>query len=336
MSNAILQMLANPTVPDIVGGFNAGQDRGMRNNMLQQQAMQQKVKQGRDTTKYDQGQKQEKLKAISRQALLAKKLGAGEQREKVLGNISTIAGNDPELQAIASGLVSIPEGKEREGRIDQILDFSRKAGLLAEVQAQGATKDNRTAEIKNFEYGQKNPDFLVKQRAKQDAAATKLAAGKSYKNTTELRKEFLSQSGEFQKVRDAYTRVISSVKEPSAAGDLALIFNYMKMLDPRSVVRESEFATAASTGSYGDRIQASVQKVLSGERLSPKMRADFFKKSGSLMKGSEEQHKKRVGSYRRIAEKNNLDPADVVVDILRPEEQAADQQPTTIKFLGFE
>ena len=94
-----------------------------------------------------------------------------------------------------------------------------------------------------------------------------------------LRKEFLTQSKEYQKVRDSYTRVVGSTMDPSPAGDLSLIFNYMKMLDPGSVVRESEFATAAATGSYGQRIQASVQRVLSGERLASKMRADFVGKA---------------------------------------------------------
>ena len=36
---------------------------------------------------------------------------------------------------------------------------------------------------------------------------------------------------------------------PDAAGDMALIFSYMKMLDPNSTVREGEYATAQDAGS---------------------------------------------------------------------------------------
>ena len=50
-----------------------------------------------------------------------------------------------------------------------------------------------------------------------------------------LRDDFRSESKEFVKVRDAYGRILST--DASAAGDLALIFNYMKILDPGSVVR---------------------------------------------------------------------------------------------------
>ena len=183
-------------------------------------------------------------------------------------------------------------------------------------------KDDRTTSIKEYEYGVKNPKFALAQKEKADKAKTKAAAGKGFKNSMDLRKEFTAQSADFQKVRDAYTRVVGSTENPSPAGDLSLIFNYMKMLDPGSVVRESEFATAAAAGSYGERIKAATQKVVSGERLSPKMRADFVDKSGVLMKGIQAQHKKREISYRGIAEKNNLDPNEVVVDLLPPDEEA--------------
>jgi hypothetical protein len=59
-----------------------------------------------------------------------------------------------------------------------------------------------------------------------------------------LRDDFLKGSKVFVDTKDAYTRIQDSASDPSAAGDLALIFNYMKMLDPGSTVREGEFATA--------------------------------------------------------------------------------------------
>jgi len=69
-----------------------------------------------------------------------------------------------------------------------------------------------------------------------------------------LRDDFRSESKEFVKVRDAYGRILST--DASAAGDLALIFNYMKILDPGSVVREGEFATAQNSAGIPERIRA--------------------------------------------------------------------------------
>lgn len=185
-------------------------------------------------------------------------------------------------------------------------------------------KDARTEAIKNFEYAEKNPKFALQQQGEKDKQQTNAVSEKTYKNTTDLRKEFVKQSGEYIKVRDAYTRVIQSTTNPSPAGDLSLIFNYMKMLDPGSVVRESEFATAASAGSYGERMKAAVQKVTDGERLSPAMRADFLAKAAELFTGAEGQHTKRMGNYRDIAVKNNLPVDQVVIDITRPETDGTD------------
>ena len=181
----------------------------------------------------------------------------------------------------------------------------------------GIAKDERTTAIKEFEYAEKNPEFAIKQKNDLDKQQTNDKKKQSYADSTSLRKEFLDQSKDYQTVRDSYTRIVNSTKEVSPAGDLALIFNYMKMLDPGSVVRESEFATAAATGSYGQRIQGAVQKVMSGERLAPEMRADFISKASDLYAGMEDQHQKRSSEYRKIAEKNRLPIDEVIIDITR-------------------
>src|SRR5690606_15297239 len=96
-----------------------------------------------------------------------------------------------------------------------------------------------------------------------------------------LRGEYQGQQGykDYVQQEQAYQRVLDSAKDPSPAGDLALIFNYMKVLDPGSVVRESEFATAAASGSFGDRIQAATDQIISGKRLSPEQRLDFLQRA---------------------------------------------------------
>jgi hypothetical protein len=247
-----------------------------------------------------------------------------------------VAAKDPEtIKKIARKYIAMKDGKAlidydkamgiggaeaKDTRTTDIknYEFAKEQGFngsLLDFQVAGKDKDDRTTAIKEFEYGVKNPEFALRQQKKNDSAKTKENKSKTFKDSMALRKEFLSQSTDFQKVRDAYTRVVGSAQKPSPAGDLSLIFNYMKMLDPGSVVRESEFATAASSGSYGQRIQANVQKVLSGKRLAPAMRADFVKKSGTLMEGMQKQHKKREKSYGDIADKNNFSRDEVVVDI---------------------
>jgi len=130
----------------------------------------------------------------------------------------------------------------------------------------------------------------------------------------DLRKEVYDRSKVFQDVDDAWTRVQVSAKDPSPAGDMALIFNYMKMLDPGSTVREGEFATAQQTGSVDDRIVSLYNQIITGTRLSAPQRADFTKRAKSLYRAAESKNKKMTAKYKALAKRYNVDPVNVVLD----------------------
>ena len=83
-----------------------------------------------------------------------------------------------------------------------------------------------------------------------------------------LRKEFEGNAKPHLEVRRGYERVLAS--KDDAAGDISLIFGFMKMLDPGSVVREGEFATAQNAAGIPDQIKNAYNRALSGERLNPK------------------------------------------------------------------
>lgn len=127
-----------------------------------------------------------------------------------------------------------------------------------------------------------------------------------------LRKEVTSLLKDFNSVADAFARVNASVSDPSAAGDLSLIFNFMKMLDPESTVREGEFATAESSGSVPARISATYNKVVSGERLEAAQRADFASRSGKLMEAAQTEAKKTASAFEQIAISAGVDVENVL------------------------
>lgn len=129
------------------------------------------------------------------------------------------------------------------------------------------------------------------------------------KQLTDLRKEYtgLPATKDFAKQATAYDRVVQSATDPSAAGDLSLIFNFMKVLDPGSVVRESEFATAAGARAALTRAEGAgtvvpafvaqaVQRLETGQMLLPEQRNDFLTRAGMLYTGAEEMHQ-RLRSY---------------------------------------
>ena len=62
-------------------------------------------------------------------------------------------------------------------------------------------------------------------------------------------------------MREAYGRIHAAKDAPpSGASDIALLYGYMKVLDPGSTVREGEFATASNAGGIPDKIVTPVQQ----------------------------------------------------------------------------
>ena len=150
--------------------------------------------------------------------------------------------------------------------------------------------------------------------AGQMLSAKPTVAGGDFKDAQSFRKEFtsLDRIKNFSDVTEAYTRIVKSASNPSPAGDLALIFNYMKVLDPSSVVRESEFAAAARAGSFGDRIQAAAEQLKEGTLLAPDQRADFVSRATNLYRGTEEQARPLYTKYANIAKARGFDPDNVL------------------------
>ena len=107
---------------------------------------------------------------------------------------------------------------------------------------------------------------------------------------------------EFGSQATAYRRILNSAQDASAAGDLALIFNYMKLLDPGSVVRESEFATAQNAAGVPERLRSQYNRVLSGERLSDNQRGDFVDRSHRLYEGAQTDYNAVIDEYRQVGE----------------------------------
>jgi hypothetical protein len=146
----------------------------------------------------------------------------------------------------------------------------------------------------------------------------KAMEGKSDPDTAmKLMKEWNSDPNvkTFSTTRDSYNKIKTiATSKPSAAGDLSMIFAYMKTLDPGSVVREGEFATAQNTTGVSGKVINQYNKILSGERLSPEQRKDFFNQASGIYKSQKQGYDKAKSEYSRIAGKYGVDPSMVILE----------------------
>lgn len=137
---------------------------------------------------------------------------------------------------------------------------------------------------------------------------------RGFDNTLKLRGDFRSEPiyKAFQEMDTAYAQIRGSLEKASPAGDLAGATKIMKLLDPGSVVRESELGMAmAATGAL-DRVSNYAQMVINGTKLTPDQRKDFQSLADTLYAESVKQYNAKRGEYVGIAERNQLSVEDVV------------------------
>ena len=138
----------------------------------------------------------------------------------------------------------------------------------------------------------------------------------SFEQEGDLRREFnaLQTVKDFSIISGGLGKVLTSAKDPSGAGDISLLFAYMKMLDPNSVVREGEFATAQNAGSVPESLLARYNKVINGELLSSQIRSDFVDRAQRLYKNSAEQFGRTYKKYENIASQQGLNSGRALID----------------------
>lgn len=91
--------------------------------------------------------------------------------------------------------------------------------------------------------------------------------------------DLVRDSQQFVKGRAAWQRLMAV--EPTEAGDLALIYNYMKVLDPESTVREGEAASVQNAAGVPAAVLTAYNRLLKGgERLDPARRDDIRRQAG--------------------------------------------------------
>ena len=154
-----------------------------------------------------------------------------------------------------------------------------------------------------------------------------------------LRNRVTTVSKEFSKVRDANNRIdaifdtnkaaaeglkfanaaknnpnaVDIAQSTEAFGDMALIFNFMKMLDPGSTVREGEFASAQNTSGVDEKIVNLYNQALKGTRLSDSQRAGLRAQATGLFNKAKSQNDKDLSRFRKSADAFNL-PHDQIFD----------------------
>lgn len=129
----------------------------------------------------------------------------------------------------------------------------------------------------------------------------------------ELRDDYRNDSKTYLEIARQAKIIQSSLNDKSAAGTLASATAFMKMLDPGSVVRESELAMAMKTNGSLDRMGNYMNVIQSGQVLTAQQKADFAQLVKAYSNAANEAHEKTNERYGKIASEYGLEPKRVVL-----------------------
>jgi len=136
-----------------------------------------------------------------------------------------------------------------------------------------------------------------------------------------LRDDYRADSKNYAEIKRQSAIIKSALADPSAAGTLSAATAYMKMLDPGSVVRESELGMAMQTQGMIDRLQSYWTTIEMGKVLTPTQKADFARLSDQYLKAAEDAQRNLNARYSELATGAGIDPKRVVMYDVKPSTQ---------------
>lgn len=167
--------------------------------------------------------------------------------------------------------------------------------------------------------GTPNPAYQKYEKDKAAAGASKVNVEvkerqRTFENEDKLRADYAANPAvkSSSEMQNAFNLIDQAYKRPSAANDLAMATKYMKILDPTSVVRESEFAMAVNATGLFDKVMNYSDAILKGQRLNPTQRKDFYDSAKAINDAFQSERAKVDQQFSELTTGYGLNPQNVI------------------------
>lgn len=127
---------------------------------------------------------------------------------------------------------------------------------------------------------------------------------KGFENEMKLSGAFKNEPiyKDYNDMKSAYSQVVSSLSQGTPIGDVAGATKVMKLLDPGSVVRESELGIAMAASGRMDRLNNYFSNMMSGQKLTPTQREDFKALSNELYAAAGQAYNQKRKEYEQFGD----------------------------------
>ena len=234
--------------------------------------------------------------------------GQGSQLEML--SRPEFGGDMAEAETVGALRGNLPmAGKVDAGKANQAaLDYLRMIDPAKYLELTTPKAESAPSSVKEYQFavgqGYKGTfqDFQLAQKAAGAIKIDMTGGQKGFDNEMGLKKAFAAEPvyKAYGEMQSAYGQINDSLKSQSPAGDLAAATKFMKLLDPGSVVRESELGMAMAASGALDRAKNYAQMRISGTKLTPDQRKDFEKLSGELFSTATSAYNQKRGEFEQM------------------------------------
>jgi len=180
-----------------------------------------------------------------------------------------------------------------------------------------------------------NPDtgtFSINPEIRANLDALSVKPKLDFKDRQSLNKDITNLTKETKLIRNTASDLDKLAKVRSGPAAIAMIFKFMKALDPTSVVRESEFAMAESAAGMPEAIKNTFDKVWAGEKLGDEQIKQFVATAKNLANNAINSSGTEVSSFLDTFEGTIPESfkSKIKERLPKPFEMAAAQTPTNI------
>jgi hypothetical protein len=219
-----------------------------------------------------------------------------------------MATNAEEVEAAKTALAV---AQARKAQVDAqyaektvLADLKKKAADLGLTQAQTGSALAQTKKL-----------GVETQKAALDLEALKATGGidpeKKFAQEEKIRKEYQGRTKVFGELQGTFNTLQASSESANGPGDIALITGFMKMLDPGSVVRETEFATARDTAGLFTQLQNRLEKAQNGQLLSPAQRKEYVSLAQKYLDSAQKKADEDKKALGVVVKNYRLNPENV-------------------------
>jgi hypothetical protein len=127
---------------------------------------------------------------------------------------------------------------------------------------------------------------------------------KGFENEMSLASKFKGEPiyKDFSEMKTAFQQVNTALSQGTPIGDVAGATKIMKLLDPTSVVRETELGMAMAAGGRLDRLQYYMNNWATGQKLTPTQREDFKSLANELFAAAGQAYNAKRDEYYQFGQ----------------------------------